>query len=457
MTSNIWKFRIPKNAKNDLVRMRVVNELNQGSTRKLTLLTAPVGFGKTTAIRQWADNSGMKHAYFAIDALDNDPALFFKNLVTALQSIQKGLGKGVFESLQSAKTVSMEAAIEQLCNQIGMVLQDHVIILDDFHLINSDAVHGIVALLIGYLPPQSKMMIAAEKDPPFALAEMRSAGQLKEIHPPHLSFTMDEAEAFLKVAMDLKVAYGDASALVVRTKAKPAPLKYAGLCLRHYPSLSEFVSEFEKEERDESEFLIDILLKNQTAEIAKTVPMLTIADAFNAALAAQISEQNDCGWLQDFAENGDFVTDCGDGWFRLHPFLDNVFAKITAIENSGDAHTRAALWFEQNNQPHNAIAQALDGNNFHFAGQLIGNHAMEMLQNGELLSVVGWLNALPASLDQLLPMLSVCRAWVKIVRQDFSDIEPLLAQAIAAKMHAAAPSEITEHVTAIREYLADKK
>ncbi|MCB0268552.1 MAG: hypothetical protein KDH95_10340, partial [Calditrichaeota bacterium] len=267
MTANIWKFRIPKNAKNDLVRMRVVNELNQGTTRKLTLLTAPVGFGKTTAIRQWADNSGMKHAYFAIDALDNDPALFFKNLVTALQSIQKGLGKGVFESLQSAKTVSMEAAIEQLCNQIGMVLQDHAIILDDFHLIKNDAVHGIVALLIGYLPPQSKMMIAAETDPPFALAEMRSAGQLKEIHPPHLSFTMDEAEAFLKVAMELKVAYGDASALVVRTKAKPASLKYAGLCLRQYPSLSEFVSEFEKEERDESEFLIDILLKHQTVEI----------------------------------------------------------------------------------------------------------------------------------------------------------------------------------------------
>lgn len=73
--------------------MRVVNELNQGTTRKLTLLTAPVGFGKTTAIRQWADNSGMKHAYFAIDALDNDPALFFKNLVTALQSIQKAWEK----------------------------------------------------------------------------------------------------------------------------------------------------------------------------------------------------------------------------------------------------------------------------------------------------------------------------------------------------------------------------
>lgn len=459
MTTKVdkWKFAVPQQCQTELVRERIINEIQTGINRKLTLITAPIGCGKTTAIRQWVAAAKVKVAFLTIDPLDNDPAIFFKNLLHSLQSVKKGLGDGIFEKLQTGELATMDDAIKLLGDQLGMVLKEFVIVLDDYHFIQNDAVHAIAALLLSFLPPQGKMIVCGEKDPPFGLADLRSVGKLKEIHPPHLNFTMEEAQALLNEVLKLKAPYGDVSALVVRTKARTGLLKYAGFCLQNYASLSEFVEKFEKEERDEPEFLTDILLEHLPKEAAEHLPKLALVHTFSLNLAQHICNIEDVAWIEKLADSGIFVHRLTDDWYQIEPMLKKMLINKLPKELHSELHTRAALWFSQKHDPYHAIEHAVLGENYNLAGQLLGSYAMKMLQDGEMASVVRWLNTLPASLDQYQPMVSVCRAWIKIVQQDLSGIEVLLDRALAAKSHASSPSDIVEHVNAIREYLAANK
>ena len=454
---NNWKYTVPQQCRTELVRERIVNEIQTGINRKLTLITAPIGCGKTTAIRQWATSAKVKVAFLTIDTLDNDPALFFKNLLHSLQSVKKGLGEGIFEKLQTGDLSTMDDAIKVLGDQMGMVLKDFVLVLDDYHLIQNDAVHAIAALLLNFLPPQGKMVVCGEKDPPFGLADLRSVGKLKEIHPPHLSFTMEESQALFNDVLNLKASYGDISALVVRTKARAGLLKYAGFCLQNYKSLADFVEKFEKEERDEPEFLADILLSHLPKEANEHLPKLALTHTFSLSLSQHICNVEDVSWIEKLAEDGKFVHHITDECYRVEPMMRKILLNKLPKELHSELHTRAALWFSQKHDPYLAVEHAVMGENYNLAGQLLGSQAMGMLQNGEMASVVRWLNTMPATMDQLQPMISVCRAWIKIVQQDLTGIEVLLDRALAAKSHASSPSDIVEHVNAIREYLEANK
>ena len=443
--------------------MRLVNHLNEGARHKLTVISAPNGFGKSTAVSQWASQTVQKVAWLSLEKNDNDPGKFLKNFITSLQSVHSKIGEGIFESLQSPNKPTMESALKKLLDQIGMILQDFVVVLDDYHNIEAPPVHNIVSFLIDYLPPQMHLFIASESDPPLSLSGLRATDQLKEIRNPYLAFTMEEAQAFFNEVMKLEVAYGDITAIVVRTNARVAALKYAALCLQHFDAFSDFVSGFENDDRDEIIFLTQILLEKQAAETRDFLLQISPLEIFNTALCNAVTgRENSADILERLSEQGAFVTplDEDSEWYQLHTFVQKLLYKESEQvqpEMLSALHLRASLGYAQMGLVDLAFQHALAARNFDVASEIIEQHAQQMLQNGELVTVNTWLLALPETITTKRPLLSICCAWIAIITGNLEKMETHLENATQASQNASNPDGIHRHVDAIRGYLSEKQ
>jgi LuxR family maltose regulon positive regulatory protein len=446
----------------EVFRMRLVQQINEGVRRKMTVVSAAGGFGKTTAISQWAAQAAQKVAWLSLEKSDNDPGKFLKHFIASLQTVHPDIGKGIFESLQSANKPAMESALQKMLDQTGIILQDFVVALDDYHFITAPPVHNMLSYVLEYLPPQMHLLITSESDPPLPLSLLRASDQLQEIRAPYLAFTMEEAQALFNDIMKLKIPYGDITALVVRTHARPIALKYAALCLRHFPNLSEFVSRFEQNERDEIIFLANILLEKQPEAVRDFLLHISILKIFDAALCNLVTGRDDSEEiLQTLSGEGAFITplDQEEQWFCFHSGIQELLAgELAQIykENQAARHLRASLGYSQSGFTERAFHHALAAPDFDFAGQLVEEHAQHMLQAGELVTVSDWLNALPGETIRRRPLLSICRAWIAIISQQFAEVEIHLENALSASSSAANPQEIFDHVDAIRAYLAER-
>jgi LuxR family maltose regulon positive regulatory protein len=179
-------------------RPRLIEHLNEGLHRRLILVSAPAGFGKTTLISVWIKNSGIVAAWISLDEGDNDPARFLAYLVAALRTIEESIGKGTLAALQSPQPPDSETLLTALINEINALPHRLILALDDYHLITARPVHEAVSFLIDHLPPQMQVVMATRADPPLPIARLRGRGQLTELRQTDLRFSLDEATAFLK-------------------------------------------------------------------------------------------------------------------------------------------------------------------------------------------------------------------------------------------------------------------
>lgn len=447
----------------NLVRLRLINEVNKGLRRKLTVVSAPAGYGKTTLVSQWASQAPVKVAWLSLDKNDNDPGIFFKNLIACLQTVHQNIGKEAFQMLQSEQKPSMEAVLKKTIGQIGMVLHDFVIVLDDYQLIEAASVHNMMAFFLDYLPPQMHIFIISESDPPYPLAPLRADEQLKEIRAPYLAFTLDETTVFFNDLMALKLAVGEISALITRCEAQPAALKYAALNLKHSPQTpADFIADFENDGRAPLYFLIENLLRRQPEDVIRFLRKSSILEYLCEPLCNAVCGTNESGHvLQELSSRGEFISPLdGEGyWYGIHPFLKEALLKQfteTTTEDGKDLHSRASLWFLQQGMRDPAFQHLLAAGNFEAAGQIIEQNAFEMLRNGELATVKNWLESLPENILQKRPMLAICQCWVLIITSRFEEVEPYLELALNAIGNAVQPEEIRGYVKAIREYLTER-
>lgn len=461
---------IPLAHNQDLLRPRLIARLNEGLRCKLTVLSAPAGYGKTTLLGQWARQEGIKIAWLSLQPDDNDPARFFKRLLAALQTVHPAIGKGIFEMLRGGSLTdsadekpTMEQALRKLLDQAGLVLADFAVVLDDYQHIHSPPVHEILTFLLEYQPPQMHVFISSESDPPWSLAALRSSGQVNEIRAPYLAFSMDEASEFFNGVMQLQLSYGEISALVSRAEAHPAALKYAALCLKEERgAAADFIAGFEQDDRGAVPYLVEMLLGRQSPEVQAFLSRASVLELLSPALCQAVSgQENSEKLLRQFAETGAFLTaaDSAGEWFRFQPFLKpflNDYFRGLAGETREILHQRAARWFAGQGFIDAAFHHALAARDFELAGQLIEQNAREMLQNGELVTVERWLSAMPEAAINARPMLSICRAWIAIITQQFERVEAYLETALAARENSPESGEILRHVEAIREFLAQR-
>src|SRR3989442_11690410 len=220
---------------------RLIERLNEGLHRKLTLISAPAGFGKTTLISEWVAIIERPIAWLSLDEGENDPARFLTYIVAALQTIAATLGEGVLGVLQSSQPPPPEAILLALLNEITTLPDHFVLVLDDYHVIDAKAVDMALTSLVEHLPPQMHLVIATREDPHLPLARLRTRDQLTELRATDLRFTASEAAAFLNAVMGLSLSAADIAALKDHTEGWIAGLQLAALSMQGHQHVTGFI------------------------------------------------------------------------------------------------------------------------------------------------------------------------------------------------------------------------
>ena len=284
------KLYIPREPPDLVSRPRLTRLLGEGMRRKLTLVSAPAGFGKTTLLSEWIHQNTSPAAWVSLDEHDNDPKQFLCYLIAALQTIQEGIAQEVLDWLQTPQLPDqagempgdgdwLQAALTSLVNEIATFPSSFALILDDYHVIESQQIHDALSLFLDYMPPQMHLMIASRADPPLPLPRLRVRRQLIEIREAELRFTSEEATTFLNQVMRLGLSTEDVSALEARTEGWIASLQLAALAMQPLtfqsdassmegqPDVHSFIRAFTGSHRYILDYLADEVLMRQPEHI----------------------------------------------------------------------------------------------------------------------------------------------------------------------------------------------
>lgn len=453
------KLYIPTLRQKIVLRPQLVERLNEGVSagRKLTLISAPAGFGKTTLLSEWAhqknESGGMRDetkvarhpssfilhpsniAWLSLDEADNDLVRFLIYLVTALQTIAPNIGAGALAALQSPQPPPANALITALLNEIAALPNRLILVLDDYHVIEAQAIDDALAFMLEHLPPQMHLVIATREDPDIPLALLRARDQLVELRAADLRFTQTEAADFINRVMGLNLSAHDVAALETRTEGWIAGLQLAALALqgflvqsqpdaisgiqprRERQDIAGFINSFAGSHRYVLDYLVGEVLERRTENERNFLLQTSILDRLRSSLCDAVTEQENGGeMLETFERSNLFVIPLDDRrrWYRYHHLFAEVLqARLTEQqpEEVHLLHRRAAAWYEQHNLPSDAIRHALAATDFEHAADLIELQLRAMYLGGMEATWLGWVKQLPDELVRARPVLNVYYAF----------------------------------------------
>ncbi len=274
------KLYIPPPRIGVVLRSRLIEQLNEGlsSGRKLTLISAPAGFGKTTLVSEWIAGCGRPVAWLSLDEGDNDPARFISYLVAVLQPIQAEIGEGLLAALQSTQPLQIKTILTTLLNEISLIPEHFVLILDDYHSLDSQPVDQSLAFLVEHQPQQMHLVIATREDPQLPLARYRARGQLTELRAADLRFTPAEAAEFLNQVMGLNLSEEDVAALETRTEGWIAGLQLAALSMQGHQDTTSFIQSFTGSHHFVLDYLVEEVLHQQSESVQTFLLRTSILD-----------------------------------------------------------------------------------------------------------------------------------------------------------------------------------
>ena len=431
----------PSQARPKLVaRPRLIKRLDPEAGRRLTLVSAPAGFGKTTALGKWAKDQmdkGRPVAWLSLDEDDNDPARFLAYLVAAIGrgTGEVGFGEGVLVTLRSPQPPRIEALAGALVNEVAGLPGGLDLVLDDYHAIDSEGVHRIVTILLERLPEAAHLIISSRVAPPLPLARLRARGQMAELGASELAFTEEEAGAFLKGVMELDLSGEDVASLEERTEGWIAGLQLAALSMRDRDDVSGFVEAFSGTHRDVLDFLAEEVLARQPEEVREFLLETSILEALTGPLCDALTDRSDGqGMLERLERDNLFVVALDDDrvWYRYHHlFADFLRGRLRheSPELAGELHLRASGWYEENGQLAEAIGHALSAPDHERAARLIGGESTQAFSRGQIPTVLRWLEALPDEAKRRRPRLILQHALALALTGRPEDVEPLLKEA----------------------------
>lgn len=413
------KLYIPPPRSTVVLRSRLIERLNEGllASRKLTLISAPAGFGKTTLINEWVTDGKKPAAWLSLDQGDNDLARFLVYFIAALQTIIPTIGEGVLGPIQSPQPPTTEAILSTLINEITTVPDNFVFVLDDYHTIDSKPVDKALTFLLEHLPKQMHLVITTREDPDLPLARLRSRDQLSELRVADLQFTQAEAAEFLNQVMGLNLSLEDIAALENRTEGWIAGLQLAALSMRGRKDTAGFIQAFTGSHRFVLDYLVEEVLQHQPEQIRGFLLQTSILERFCAPLCNAVTERQDGKEMLDVLDRSNLflvLLDDKRHWFRYHHlFADVLQTHLTEAQPDQVAtlHFRASVWYERNSLRSDAIRHALAAEDFVRAAGLIELAWSAMDLSSHPSTWLGWVKGLPDVLIRSRPVLSVGYAW----------------------------------------------
>jgi LuxR family maltose regulon positive regulatory protein len=466
------KLYIPVSQPGAVLRPRLVERLNESLHGRLALISAPAGFGKTTAVSEWIAGCALPVAWLSLDERDSDPTRFLSYLVAALQTISGTIGKGVLGALQSPQPPSIDLILTALLNDISTVPEHFVLVLDDYHAIDSRPVDAALTFLLDHLPPQMHVVITTREDPRLPLARLRVRGQLTELRAADLRFTSSEAAEFLNQVMGLNLPEGDIAALETRTEGWIAGLQLAAISMRGLDDAASFIATFTGSHRFVLDYLVEEVLHQQPERVQAFLLQTSILDRMCGSLCDAIlldSAMSGRETLEYLEQINLFIVplDNERRWYRYH----HLFAELLRqrLRQRTDAstvgigpdvaalHLRASAWFEDHDLELEAFQHAAAANDVARVERLIEGKGMPLYLRGGVAPVLNWLESLPTTVLDRRPLLWVMFASALAIAGKLSRVEPKLLAAEAA-LHDIAPDDETRtligRIAGLRSLLA---
>ncbi|WP_054023884.1 LuxR C-terminal-related transcriptional regulator [Bacillus sp. FJAT-28004] len=484
------KIDIPPLRPKVVHRTRLIERLNEGLHRKLTLISASAGFGKTTLISEWVVGCERPAAWLSLDEGDNDLKRFLTHLLAALQKIMVNIGESVFGMLQSPLPIPTESILTTLLNEISASSANFLLILDDYHVIYAKPVDYALNFLVEHMPSQMHMVIVTRKDPHLPLARLRVRDQLTELRIADLRFTPSEAAGFLNQVMGLKLSSEDIALLDTRTEGWIAGLQLAAISMHGLKDATSFIKSFTGSHHFVLDYLLEEVLQKQPKSVQVFLLQTSILDRLSGPLCDAVMRRGD----EEQRNEGDFspplfdrTTNSGQEtleyleranlfivpldnerrWYRYHHlFADLLRQRLhQSISSSTDddgksmaeLHVRVSVWYENNGLEIEAFHHAVAANDIERAERLLEGKGMPLHFRGAVAPVLNWLESLPATVLVTRPSLWVIHASVLLMVGQMSIVEPKLRAAEAALDGTELDDktkDIIGHIAAIRATLA---
>ncbi|WP_159881487.1 LuxR C-terminal-related transcriptional regulator [Paenibacillus puerhi] len=472
------KLCIPPPRPNVVYRSRLVERLNEGMQQcKLTLVSAPPGYGKTTLVSEWLAGCSRPAAWLSLDEGDNDPATFLTYLFTALQTVAPNTGKGAAGMLQSPQPPPLEALLTALLHEITAIPDPFVLVLDDHHLIKSEAIDQAIALLLEWMPPQMHLVIATREEPRLPLARLRVRNQLCEVRASDLRFSSAETAEFLGRVMGLSLSSENILLLEARTEGWIAGLQLAALSLQRHLDPDSFIQSFTGSHRFVLDYLVEEVLKQQPASIQTYLLRTSILDRLCGSLCDAVlgGEDEERPFVSgqdtlDYLEQANlFIVplDHERRWYRYHHlFADLLRHRLqriaaSALEDEHRTvdllHIRASEWYESHGLDREAFYHAAAARDLDRAARLVEGKGMPLIFRGAVTPVLNWLDSMPSHELDARPMLGVMYASGLLMTGRLGEVEPKLQavdKSLQGTEHEERTRDLLGHVASIRAMLA---
>jgi len=380
-------------------RPRLEHALETGADATLTLVAAPAGYGKTTAVRAWYENTGGALAWVTLDAGDNEPARFWTYVATAVDRVRNGLGRRALHRLRSPG-MAIETAIDEIMNGIAEYGHAFTLVLDDLQTVTDRDCLASLEYATAHLPPAARLIVLTRADPALPLARLRGRGKLAEVRASDLAFTAAEARELLVDRAGLDLDGPQVGVLLKRTEGWPAALCLAALWLRTVEELDRAVLEFGGDHRFVAEYLSHEVLAALGADQRAFLLRAAVLGNFTAELCdAVLGRSDSSAVLSDLEDSNLFVLSLERReWFRVHAlFAEFATARLALVEPTEpqSIHRRAAAWLQSRGLVVEAVAHAAAAGDHEVVAEMLSNDHLGLIRNGRSGTILRWARTLP--------------------------------------------------------------
>ncbi|MGD8814446.1 MAG: LuxR C-terminal-related transcriptional regulator [Anaerolineales bacterium] len=463
------KLCIPPCRSDFVPRPHLLKLLNESKDLKLTLISAPAGFGKTTLVSMWAEQASIPIAWLSIEEQENDITRFLTYIIAAFQAVDPEIGEDAGDILLSPQPPSFETILTSLLNDLASRDQSMALVLDDYHFIQAQIIHEAVSFLIEHLPHTMRIIMISRADPPLPIPRFRGKGELAEFRAADLRFNVAEANAFLEHVTRLPLSEHDITALHNHTEGWITALQMAALSMRGRKDIRSFIDSFTGSHQYIADYLTQEVLDQQTPQIRNFLLQTSILDRMNGSLCDAIMQKTvepqfeildpkqsprSQTILERLVAHNLLVLPLDDNrqWYRYHRlFRDLLLKRLQQLTPHlvPDLHLRASNWYEQSGLIPNAIEHALRAQEFEHAAHLIGQVGEQMLLRSEAGTLNRWLEKLPEDILLKHTHLQLYHAYTLVLTGTSQEIIETRLRIIGegGGIHAA-------RATAIRAYLS---
>jgi LuxR family maltose regulon positive regulatory protein len=431
------KLHVPRPQPGFISRPRLLKALGEGLARGFILVCAPAGSGKTALLADWARSGQRPVAWLSLDQADNDPARFWCHAAAALDNVHPGTGERLGPLLRPPPSRSFEGLVTVLINEVAAQPGGGgaLLVLDDYHLIDSEKVHKSLTFLVEHLPPRLRLVLASRADPPLGLPRLRASGRLAELRAAALRFTAQEAAALLREAAGQSLPAEAVAALTARTEGWAAGLQLAALSLQGHADVTGFVAAFSGSHRYVLDYLAEEVLDRQTGPVREFLLKTSVLERLSGELCEAVTGRpGGQAMLEEIERANLFLVPLDEvrGWWRYHHlFADLLRARLQAQQPGRVAalHRAAAAWHERKGLADDAVRHAAAAGDAAWAARLVEQHFDAVYLTGESATLQRWLSVLPAGLAHSRPRLCLAQTFMALTGGDMDTAEISLAAA----------------------------